>query len=37
MPSSDVLIMGHILHDWDLEEKLRSSRKPMMRCPRAAL
>jgi hypothetical protein len=22
MPSADVLIMGHILHDWDLHEKL---------------
>ncbi|HYG80556.1 MAG TPA: methyltransferase, partial [Pyrinomonadaceae bacterium] len=21
LPSADVLIMGHILHDWDLEEK----------------
>ena len=21
MPSADVLVMGHILHDWDLEEK----------------
>ena len=23
LPSADVLIMGHILHDWDLEEKRR--------------
>src|ERR1051325_3712943 len=21
MPSADVLVMGHILHDWDLEQK----------------
>jgi hypothetical protein len=23
LPSADVLVMGHILHDWDLEEKRR--------------
>ena len=27
LPSTDVLIMGHILHDWDLEEKLMLLRK----------
>ena len=21
MPSTDVIVMGHILHDWDLDEK----------------
>jgi O-methyltransferase domain len=23
IPSAEVLIMGHILHDWDLSEKMR--------------
>ena len=23
MPSADVLLMGHILHDWDADEKRR--------------
>jgi O-methyltransferase/methyltransferase family protein len=27
LPSADVLIMGHILHDWDLDEKMRLLRK----------
>lgn len=27
LPKADVLVMGHILHDWDLEEKLRLLRK----------
>jgi SAM-dependent methyltransferase len=27
LPSADVLVMGHILHDWDLEEKRRLLRK----------
>ncbi|HEV2859441.1 MAG TPA: methyltransferase [Pyrinomonadaceae bacterium] len=27
MPSADVLVMGHILHDWDLEEKRALVRK----------
>jgi SAM-dependent methyltransferase len=27
LPKSDVLIMGHILHDWNLEEKLMLLRK----------
>lgn len=27
LPSADVLIMGHILHDWSLEEKLMLLRK----------
>ena len=27
LPASDVLIMGHILHDWNLEEKMMLLRK----------
>jgi hypothetical protein len=27
LPTSDVLVMGHILHDWNLEEKLMLLRK----------
>jgi SAM-dependent methyltransferase len=27
LPSADVLVMGHILHDWDLEQKLTLLRK----------
>src|SRR5574341_2104469 len=27
LPTADVLIMGHILHDWNLEEKMRLLRK----------
>jgi SAM-dependent methyltransferase len=27
LPSADVLVMGHILHDWDLEQKLALLRK----------
>lgn len=27
LPSADVLIMGHILHDWGMEDKLRLLRK----------
>ena len=27
LPSADVLVMGHILHDWSLEEKLLLLRK----------
>ncbi len=27
LPDTDVLIMGHILHDWDLEEKMMLLRK----------
>ncbi|MFO0706390.1 MAG: methyltransferase [Nitrospira sp.] len=27
LPSSDVIVMGHILHDWDMEEKLMLLRK----------
>jgi hypothetical protein len=27
LPRADVLIMGHILHDWNLEEKMRLLRK----------
>ncbi len=34
LPSADVLVMGHILHDWNLDEKLLLLR-PTMPCPRA--
>src|SRR5207249_7264650 len=27
LPKADVLIMGHILHDWNLEEKMMLLRK----------
>jgi hypothetical protein len=27
LPNADVLIMGHILHDWDLNEKMMLLRK----------
>ena len=27
LPSADVLVMGHILHDWDLEQKMMLLRK----------
>ena len=27
LPSADVLVMGHILHDWDMEEKRRLLKK----------
>ena len=36
LPKADVITMGMILHDWNLEKKKGSSARPMMRCPRAA-
>ena len=33
LPHTDVLIMGHILHDWDLEEKLMLLRKAHQALP----
>jgi O-methyltransferase domain/Dimerisation domain len=33
LPRSDVLIMGHILHDWDLEQKLTLLRKAYAALP----
>ena len=35
LPQADVLVMGHILHDWDLEEKRALLRRPTTRCPTA--
>ena len=36
MPQADVLILGHILHDWNLEKNTCCCRKPMRRCPGVA-
>jgi hypothetical protein len=33
LPSADVLVMGHILHDWNLEEKLMLLRKAHQALP----
>ena len=33
MPPADVLVMGHILHDWSLEEKLMLLRKAHQALP----
>jgi hypothetical protein len=33
LPRTDVLIMGHILHDWDLEQKLTLLRKAYAALP----
>jgi hypothetical protein len=33
LPPADVLIMGHILHDWSLEEKLTLLRKAYQALP----
>ena len=33
LPSADVLVMGHILHDWSLEEKLLLLRKAYQALP----
>jgi hypothetical protein len=33
LPSADVLVMGHILHDWSLEEKLMLLRKAHQALP----
>ena len=34
MPQTDVLIMGHILHDWDLERKKALVRKAYEALPK---
>ena len=34
LPSADVIIMGHILHDWGVEEKRQLIAKPTPRCPK---
>jgi O-methyltransferase domain/Dimerisation domain len=34
LPSADVLIMGHILHDWNIEEKLTLLKKAHAALPR---
>ena len=31
LPQADVLAMGHILHDWDLDEKLHAARQGLRR------
>ena len=36
LPKADVITMGHILHDWDLEEKKMLLRKAFEAVPRAA-
>jgi SAM-dependent methyltransferase len=33
LPTCDVIIMGHILHDWNLEEKMMLLRKAYMALP----
>ena len=33
LPSADVMIMGHILHDWDLNEKMRLLEKVYQALP----
>ncbi len=33
LPKADVLVMGHILHDWDLDEKLMLLRKAYQALP----
>ena len=33
LPSADVLVMGHILHDWDMDEKRRLLRKAFEALP----
>jgi hypothetical protein len=33
LPSADVLVMGHILHDWDIEEKMMLLRKAFEALP----
>ena len=35
LPKADVITMGLILHDWNLEGKKHLVRPPTMRCPRA--
>ena len=34
LPKADVVMMGHILHDWNLEEKKMLIERPMKRFPR---
>jgi hypothetical protein len=34
LPAADVLVMGHILHDWDLEQKLMLVRKAFDALPK---
>ena len=36
LPSADVITMGHILHDWNLEEKRLLRTRPTRRCRRGA-
>jgi O-methyltransferase domain/Dimerisation domain len=36
LPAADVLVMGHILHDWSLEQNGPSSHTPTQRSPRPA-
>jgi hypothetical protein len=33
LPAADVLIMGHILHDWDLDRKRQLLQKAFDACP----
>lgn len=34
MPQADVIVMGHILHDWDLEQKLAPVKKAFEAVPK---
>jgi uncharacterized protein YijF (DUF1287 family) len=34
LPTADVLVMGHILHDWDLEQKRQLLRKALEALPK---
>ena len=36
LPQADVLVMGHILHDWGMDEKRELLDKAYGRCPTAA-
>ena len=36
LPKADVITMGMILHDWNLEQKMHLIGPPTTRCPRAA-
>jgi len=35
LPRADVLVMGHILHDWSLQQSSPCSARPTRRCPTA--
>ncbi len=35
LPKADVVMMGHILHDWNLEQKKQLIRKAYDACPAA--